>query len=670
MTDKKQAAEQSARLRETLHHHNYCYYVLDAPEISDAEYDSLLRQLQAIEADHPALITDDSPTRRVGAPVAKIFRQVSHSVPMLSLDNAFNEQELTEFDRRIREKLELDVVDYCAEPKMDGLAVSILYQDGVLSAGATRGDGSTGEDVTDNIRTIRNLPLRLQGQDVPAQLEVRGEVFMLIDDFMQLNKNQQVKNQKPFANPRNAAAGSLRQLDSRITAERRLSFYGYGMVDAESRGLTAHSAVLDQLRAWGLPINNVWRKLRGLAQCVDFFKAMERKRSGLAFEIDGVVFKVDGLSQQQAMGYTSRAPRWAIAHKFAPEEAVTKVLGIDIQVGRTGALTPVARLEPVTVGGVTVSNATLHNEDEVKRKDVQQGDTVTVRRAGDVIPEVVRVLTELRPDNARPFIMPKECPVCGSPVARQDDEAVVRCTGGNRRCSAQCIGAVRHFASRRALDIRGLGDKLVEQLVEKNLVNSVADVYRLERNGLLALDRMAAKSADNLLAQIDKSKDTTFARFLYGLGIPEVGESTAELLAVEFGDLDSLRQAQLDQLQAIKDIGPVLAEHIYRFFQDNENINTINDMIAAGVHWPMPEKRGAGNAPLAGKRIVITGTLDMPRDEVKAKLKSLGASVGNSVSKNTDYVIVGRDPGSKFTKAQGLGVTVLDEQGLLNLLES
>lgn len=656
-------------LRTQLHHHNYLYYVLDTPEIADAEYDRLLRELQALEAQYPEAITPDSPTQRVGAEPLKAFGTVRHELPMLSLDNAFSDEELADFDRRVRERLEAEQVEYAAEPKLDGLAVSLLYEKGVLVRGATRGDGSTGEDITANVRTIASVPLRLQGKP-PRRLEVRGEVFISHLGFRRLNEEAQAKGQKPFVNPRNAAAGSLRQLDPRITAERPLEIYCYGMGVLEGAAAPQrHSATLAQLRDWGLRVYPGVATVTGLDGCLDYYRTMEQRRAELPFDIDGVVFKVDRLDQQRELGFVSRAPRWAIARKFPAQEEMTRVLGIDVQVGRTGAITPVARLEPVFVGGVTVTNATLHNEDEVRRKDVRVGDTVLVRRAGDVIPEVVQVVTSKRPKGARRFVMPKSCPVCGSEIEKAEGEAVARCSGG-LYCAAQRKEAIKHFASRRAMDIEGLGDKLVEQLVEQGLVEDVADLYALTAEQLAGLERMGEKSAANLVAALEKSKDTRLERFLFALGIREVGEATARILAREFGDLEALMQVDEARLERIRDVGPVVAQHIAAFFRQSHNREVIDKLCAAGIHWPAVEVAAPEEQILAGKTFVLTGTLvGMTRDQAKERLQALGAKVSGSVSKKTDYVVAGAEAGSKLAKAEELGVTVLDEAQLLALLQ-
>ena len=627
----------------------------------------MLRELQTLEQAHPELITDDSPTRRVGAEPLSGFGEVRHEVPMLSLDNAFDDDELGEFDRRVRERLDMESVDYAAEPKLDGLAVSLLYEDGVLKRGATRGDGSTGEDITLNVRTIQSIPLRLLGDGYPQRLEVRGEVFISHQGFRKLNEHARQQEQKPFVNPRNAAAGSLRQLDPKITARRPLEMYCYG-VGLVERGVVAdrHSEVLRQLREWGLRVYPGIERVSGLQGCVNYYRELEKQRSSLPFDIDGVVFKVDRLDLQQRLGFVARAPRWAIARKFPAQEELTRVLAIDVQVGRTGAITPVARLEPVFVGGVTVTNATLHNEDEVRRKDVRIGDTVIIRRAGDVIPEVVSVILDKRPDDAKAFVMPNTCPVCGSDIERLEGEAVARCTGG-LYCEAQRKEAIKHFASRRAMDIEGLGDKLVEQLVDQKLIEDIAGLYDLSAEDLAGLERMGEKSAQNLIKALQDSKDTTLDRFLYALGIREVGDATARILAGEFGCLDALMQATQEQLEAIHDIGPVVAQHIVQFFHQPHNQDVIARLQAAGIHWPNVER--STRQPLQGKTYVLTGTLSgITREEAKQKLQALGAKVSGSVSKKTTAVIAGEKAGSKLAKAEALGVPVLSEDELVALL--
>ena len=663
-------ARRVEQLREQIRFHNYRYYVLDDPQVPDAEYDRLLGELQALEAEHPELVSADSPTQRVGAKPLSAFGEVKHEVPMLSLDNAFDDDEVGEFDRRVREKLEVEAVDYTAEPKLDGLAVSLLYEDGILVRGATRGDGSSGEDITQNVRTIQSIPLKLLGRGYPKRLEVRGEVFISHAGFAALNEHQQAQEQKLFANPRNAAAGSLCQLDPHITAQRPLEIYCYGIGLVEGGQLPdSHSGILKQLRDWGLRVYAGIEKVTGLAGCIGYYKKLGEQRSSLPFDIDGVVFKVDRLDYQQRLGFVSRAPRWAIARKFPAQEELTTVLDIDVQVGRTGAITPVARLKPVFVGGVTVTNATLHNEDEVRRKDVRVGDTVIVRRAGDVIPEVASVIKERRPEGASAFVMPTVCPVCGSDVEKIEGEAVTRCTGG-LYCEAQRKEAIKHFASRRAMDIEGLGDRLVEQLVDLQLIDDVAGLYSLDAKTLAGLERMGEKSAANLIAALEKSKHTTFDRFLYALGIREVGDATARSLAQAFGDLDALMKADETQLEAVRDIGPVVAAHIANFFKQSHNLDVIDSLRnEAGIHWPAIEV--AHYQPLAGQTYVLTGTLSsMTRDEAKTQLQALGAKVSGSVSGKTTAVVAGENAGSKLARAESLGVRVMSENELVELLDS
>lgn len=660
------------QLRAELEQHNHRYYVLDSPTISDAEYDQLFRELQQLETDYPELRTADSPTQRVGGAPAAEFRQVQHRLPMLSLNNAFTDEEVIAFDKRIRERLERDAIEYAVEPKFDGLAISLIYEDGFLALAATRGDGFTGEEVTANIKTIHAIPLRLTLTTPPKLLEVRGEVLMLKRDFERLNAAQRAKGEKEFANPRNAAAGALRQLDSKITASRKLTFFAYAWGAVEGFALPAqHSAVMDSLANMGLPVCAERQVVSGAAGLLAFYRTLGEKRASLPYDIDGVVYKVNSLSAQNELGFVSRAPRFALAHKYPAQEMPTQVLDIDVQVGRTGAITPVARLKPVFVGGVNVTNATLHNEDEVRRKDVRIGDTVLVRRAGDVIPEVVSVLLEQRPADARAFVMPLVCPVCGSHIIRLPDEAVARCSGG-LFCAAQRKQALLHFANRRALDVEGLGDKLVEQLVDVGLVHTPADIYQLDLPALANLDRMAAKSASNVLAAIQHSKQTSLARFIYAMGIRNVGEATAKDLARDFGSLDALMAADEARLLEVNDVGPVVAQSIEQFFAEPHNREVIAQLRAAGVQWPETSGRTASvPTALAGKTFVLTGTLPtMTRDAAKAALEAMGAKVAGSVSKKTDYVVAGVEAGSKLEKAQELGVPVLDEAGLQAMLAS
>ncbi|MGM0593319.1 MAG: NAD-dependent DNA ligase LigA [Pseudomonadota bacterium] len=663
-------AKRAAQLRDEIAYHNYRYYALDDPEIPDAEYDRLFRQLQQLEQAYPDLVTPASPTQRVGAQPLKGFDEVRHAIPMLSLGNVFSEEELLDFDRRVRDGLGIDKVDYCAEPKLDGLAISIRYEDGLLVRAATRGDGTTGEDVTQNVRTIESVPLKLYGSDYPQVLEVRGEVYIEKAGFEQLNQRQRERGEKPFANPRNAAAGSLRQLDSRVTAERPLTLYCYGVGVVEGTELPGHhSEILKRLKTWGLRICPEIKVVEGAQGCLDYYNDIGARRDSLPYEIDGVVYKVDSLAQQQELGFVSRAPRWATAHKFPAQEEMTTLNDVEWQVGRTGALTPVARLEPVHVGGVMVSNATLHNPDEIVRKDVRIGDTVIVRRAGDVIPEVVGVVASKRPDNTRAIETPSHCPVCGSEVVQEEGEAVPRCSGG-LFCSAQRKNAIKHFASRKAMDIDGLGDKLVEQLVDAELIKDVADLFSLTKEQLAGLERMGEKSAANLVEALEKSKATTLERFLYALGIREVGESTARTLANHFGSLEKVEQAEEAQLIEVEDVGPIVAHHIYTFFRQAHNREVIDKLIAAGVHWSDVEVLQAEEQPLEGQTFVLTGSLSaFSRDEAKTRLQALGAKVSGSVSKKTSVVVAGEAAGSKLTKAESLGVEVWDEARLQALFE-
>ncbi|WP_260291740.1 NAD-dependent DNA ligase LigA [Sedimenticola hydrogenitrophicus] len=663
-------SQRAAELREQLDLHNYRYYVLDDPLIPDSDYDRLMRELQSLEQQHPELIVPDSPTQRVGAEPLGSFGEVRHRVPMLSLDNAFSDAEMVDFDRRVRERLGAhDPIRYAAEPKLDGLAISLRYESGLLVQAATRGDGSRGEDVTQNVRTIPSVPLRLLGDDWPAVLEVRGEIYMPLAGFERLNQRAWSNGEKGFANPRNAAAGSLRQLDPRITAQRPLAMYCYGFGEiADSPLAETQSESIRRLTRWGLRISPEMRTVEGIDGCLGYYREIGEKRDRLDYEIDGVVFKVDSLAQQRQLGFVSRAPRWAIARKFPAQEEMTRLLAIDIQVGRTGALTPVARLQPVTVAGVTVTNATLHNEDEIRRKDIWIGDSVIVRRAGDVIPQVVRSLPERRPADAHPFTMPQQCPVCGADAIRDADEAAVRCSGG-LFCPAQRRQAIRHFASRRAMDIEGLGDKLVDQLVTLGMVETPADLFGLQLAALEGMERMGRKSAENLLNALEKSKQTSLGRFLFALGIREVGETTAQSLANYFGELEPVMQADVEALQRVPDVGPVVAEHVFTFFRQAHNQEVIRALIDAGLRWEPIAVPDAASQTLAGKVFVITGTLSRPREEIKQQLIALGAKVSGSVSKKTDYLIAGAEAGSKLTKAETLGVAVLDEAGLNRLLE-
>ncbi len=664
------AAQRVAALREQIAQHDHCYYVLDAPRIPDAEYDRLFAELVELETAHPELADADSPTQRVGGEPVEGFGEVVHEAPMLSLANAFDADSVREFDRRVRERLEIDAVTYVVEPKLDGLAISLRYEDGVLVRGATRGDGSRGEDVTANVRTIKAIPLRL-GAGAPPVLEVRGEVYMTRSGFERLNARQRQIGARAFANPRNAAAGGLRRLDPRETATIPLTMCCYGLGVAEGAALPAsHHEILAWLADLGLRVSGENDVVEGVDGCLVYYQQLLARRDALDYDMDGMVVKVDALEARERLGQVSRAPRWAVAFKFPAEEALTRVENIEVQVGRTGKLTPVARLEPVEVGGVTVTNATLHNQDEIERKDVWIGDTVVVRRAGDVIPEVVRALPERRPGDARRFEWPTRCPECGAEAVRAEGEVAIRCTGG-LVCPAQRRHAIRHFASRRALDIEGLGDRLVEQLVERGLVESVADLYALDQAQIADLERMAEKSAANLVAAIERSRRTTLERFLYGLGIPDVGESTALALARHFGALAPVVAADEEALQEVPDVGPVVAHEIRAFLDQPHNLGVLARLEAV-LEWAEHEPQraaSAGESPLAGKTFVLTGTLSVDRGEVKARLQALGAKVTGSVSGKTDYVVAGDSPGSKVDKAEALGVPVLDEQGLEQLID-
>lgn len=659
-------------LRKQLAVLNYRYYVLDDPEVPDAEYDRLLQELRALESAHPEIITADSPTQRVSGQAAAQFGAVRHRVPMLSLGNAFSAEQVGDFDRRVRERLgSAGDIDYMAEPKLDGLAVTLTYEEGRLTRAATRGDGATGEDVTANVRTIRSVPLVLAGRAPPSLFEARGEVFMPLAGFARMNEEAKQRGDKPFVNPRNAAAGALRQLDAKITALRPLEVFFYSTGGVEGVTLPdRQSGLLELLRKLGLRTNPEARRVHGLAGCLEFYQQLLERRAHLSYQIDGVVYKVDRREDQERLGFVSREPRWAIAHKFPAEEELTQILAVDFQVGRTGALTPVARLKPVFVGGATVSNVTLHNMDEIERNDIHIGDTVVVRRAGDVIPEIVRALPERRPADARRIELPSRCPVCNSPVERAPGEAVARCSGGFT-CRAQRQEALRHFASRRALDIEGLGEKIVEQLVDKNFVDSPDELYTLGREKLLELERMGEKSADNLLAAIERSKETTLPRFLYALGIRDVGEATALALAQHFGNLEKLMSADAAAIEEVPDVGPVVAGHAAVFMASERHRRAIANLRARGVHWQDLERKAATPAPLAGKTIVVTGSLAaMSREEAQEKLRNLGAKVSSSVSAKTTYLVHGTDPGSKLEKARQLGVELLDEAAFLKLLKA
>ncbi|WP_299310712.1 NAD-dependent DNA ligase LigA [uncultured Halomonas sp.] len=666
----QQLLDEVARLRVELDDANYRYYVLDDPSLADADYDRRLRRLQEIEAEHPQLVTPDSPTQRVGAPPDAGFPEIEHAVPMLSLDNAFSEEELAAFVQRVAERLECDpeTLDFCCEPKLDGAAVSLVYEGGVLVSGATRGDGRTGEGITSNLRTLRSVPLKLRGDRPPALLEVRGEVVIEHADFEALNARARAEEGKVFANPRNAAAGSLRQLDPRVTATRPLRFSAYQVARIEpAPGDATHSALMAQLGNFGLRTSRELAVVRGAEGVVDYCRSLGERRDGLGYDIDGVVIKVDDLRLQRELGFVSRAPRWAIAFKFPAQEQTTRLNDVEFQVGRTGAITPVARLEPVSVAGVTVSNATLHNADEIARLGVMIGDTVAIRRAGDVIPQVVRVVEGERPEDAREIVFPERCPVCDSQVERLEGEAVARCSGG-LYCPAQRKEALKHFASRRALDIDGLGEKLIEQLVERDWVTTPADLFRLEAERLAELPRMGQKSSENLVASLEKARATTLARFIYALGIREVGEATAANLARHFGTLEALMEAEVEALEAVEDVGPIVAAHVHTFFRQPHNRETIDDLIACGLRW---EEAAVGERPqpLAGQTWVLTGTLEsMTRDQGKARLQALGAKVAGSVSKKTAGLVAGEAAGSKLEKAMQLGVPVLDEAAFLERL--
>jgi DNA ligase (NAD+) len=661
--------QRAAQLRQAIEFHNRRYHQLDDPLISDAEYDQLMQALLALEREHPELQTADSPTQRVGAEPAAAFSEVQHPVPMLSLDNAFSADDLIDFSRRISKSLKHEDLVFAVEPKLDGLAVSLTYEQGLLVRAATRGDGRTGENITANVRTLPLVPLRLNGQGWPDRFEIRGEVFMPKQGFLELNERALSAGEKTFANPRNAAAGSLRQLNPGVTATRPLDFYcyGYGLYPTEQLPET-YSEVMSRFSTWGIPINPELHTVQGVDECFAYYTDLLRRRPALPYEIDGVVYKLNSLRDREMLGFVARAPRWAIAHKFPAEEATTRVAAIEVQVGRTGALTPVARLEPVFVGGVTVTNATLHNADEVQRKDIRVGDTVIVRRAGDVIPEVVKSLPELRPDDVTLFVMPTRCPACGSEVETIEGEAIARCSGG-LYCPAQHKEAVKHFASRKAMNIDGLGDKMVDQLLENGLIGTVADLYQLTVEKIAGLDRMAEKSASNLINALNASRHTTLPRFLFALGIREVGEVTARTLAEWFRNLDTLKTADEMTLQTAPDIGPTVARHVFTFFRQSHNLEVLQRLVDAGIHWDaMPERIEAEALPFAGKTFVITGTLDsLSREEAKALVHSLGGKAAGSVSAKTDYVVAGADPGSKLSKAQALDIPVLDEAAFLSL---
>ena len=660
--------QQIDTLRQDLRRYEYEYHVLDNPTIPDAEYDRLFHQLKALEAAHPELITADSPTQRVGAKPLSGFAQIRHEIPMLSLDNAFSDEEFYAFVKRIEDRLIRlpEPLTFCCEPKLDGLAVSILYVNGVLTQAATRGDGTTGEDITANIRTIRNIPLQLLMDNPPARLEVRGEVFMPHEGFERLNQQALEKGEKTFANPRNAAAGSLRQLDPKITSKRPLVLNAYGIGIAEGVDLpNTHYDRLQWLKSIGIPVNPEIRLCNGTDEVLDFYRDIQNKRSSLGYDIDGTVLKINDIALQEKLGFISKAPRWAIAYKFPAQEELTRLNDVEFQVGRTGAITPVAKLEPVFVAGVTVSNATLHNGDEIERLDIAIGDTVVIRRAGDVIPQIIGVLHDRRPADARPIVFPETCPVCDSAIVRIEGEAVARCTGG-LFCAAQRKEALKHFVSRKAMDIDGVGGKLIEQLVDRELVHTPADLFKLDLTTLTRLERMGAKSAENALASLEKAKNTTLARFIFALGIREVGEATALNLANHFKTLEALQNADLEALQQVPDVGEVVANRILAFWHEPHNVAVVNDLIAQGVRWETVETKEVTENRFKGKTVVLTGTLtQMGRNEAKALLQDMGAKVSGSVSAKTDFVIAGDAAGSKLTKAQELGVTVLTEEEFL-----
>ena len=660
--------QQIDTLRQDLRRYEYEYHVLDNPTIPDAEYDRLFHQLKALEAEHPELITADSPTQRVGAKPLSGFAQIRHEIPMLSLDNAFSDEEFYAFVKRIEDRLIRlpEPLTFCCEPKLDGLAVSILYVNGVLTQAATRGDGTTGEDITANIRTIRNIPLQLLMDNPPARLEVRGEVFMPHEGFERLNQQALEKDEKTFANPRNAAAGSLRQLDPKITSKRPLVLNAYGIGIAEGVDLpNTHYDRLQWLKSIGIPVNPEIRLCNGTDEVLDFYRDIQNKRSSLGYDIDGTVLKINDIALQEKLGFISKAPRWAIAYKFPAQEELTRLNDVEFQVGRTGAITPVAKLEPVFVAGVTVSNATLHNGDEIQRLDIAIGDTVVIRRAGDVIPQIIGVLHDRRPADARPIVFPETCPVCDSAIVRIEGEAVARCTGG-LFCAAQRKEALKHFVSRKAMDIDGVGGKLIEQLVDRELIHTPADLFKLDLTTLTRLERMGAKSAENALASLEKAKNTTLARFIFALGIREVGEATALNLANHFKTLEALQNADLEALQQVPDVGEVVANRILAFWHEQHNVAVVNDLIQQGVHWDDVEVKEVGDNLFKGKTVVLTGTLtQMGRNEAKALLQEMGAKVSGSVSAKTDFVIAGDAAGSKLTKAQELGVAVLTEEEFL-----
>ena len=663
------------RLKDELNQHNHRYYVLDDPSVPDAEYDRQMRQLQDIESQYPRFRTTDSPSQRVGGEALSAFTQVRHDVAMLSLDNAFSETELEDFDRRVKDRLnyaalkDAPEIDYACEPKLDGVAVSLLYRDGLLVRGATRGDGTVGEDITANVRTINSIPLKLVGDNIPSLLEVRGEIYLPRAGFESLNAKAIAAGEKTFVNPRNAAAGSLRQLDSKITASRPLEIcaYSVGQFVAETRP-DSHLSMLQALASWGFKINEHMQVVTGIAACENYYQTLAERRDGLAYDIDGIVYKVNDLRLQERLGFVAKAPRWAVARKFPAQEEMTKLLDVEFQVGRTGAVTPVARLEPVFVGGVTVSNATLHNGDEIQRLGICIGDTVIIRRAGDVIPQIAKVVLEKRPADARPIVFPERCPVCESAVVRAEGEAVARCSGG-LFCGAQIKQAIKHFASRKAMDIDGLGDKLVDLLVDRGVIFSVADLYDLKAEQLEGLERLAEKSAANLVAAIDASKETSLAKFFYSLGIREVGETTGQTLANNFGSLEAVIAADAEALLEVDDIGPIVAGHIGEFFRNPDNLSIIQALRDAGVHWADIDQNAQASQPLKGQTWVLTGGMDiMSRAEAKDRLQELGAKVAGSVSAKTAQVVAGPGAGSKLTKAQALEIPIMDEAEFIDFL--
>ena len=667
------SAAELEQLRQTLRKYEYHYHVLDNPLVPDAEYDRLMNELKAIEKAHPELITADSPTQRVGAKPLSGFTQITHELPMLSLDNAFSNEELLGFLRRIEGQIHRnpETIVFCCEPKLDGLAVSILYVNGILTQAATRGDGTTGEDITANVRTIRNVPLRLNTDNPPVRLEVRGEVFMPQKGFNALNERSLEHGEKTFANPRNAAAGSLRQLDPKITAKRPLTLnaYGIGIYEADQPLPNTHFDRLQWLKSIGIPVNNEIRLAKGVEELAEFYADIQAKRPKLGYDIDGTVLKVNDIALQEQLGFISRSPRWAIAYKFPAQEEMTVLNDVEFQVGRTGAITPVAKLEPVFVAGVTVSNATLHNGDEIERLGIAIGDTVIIRRAGDVIPQIIGVVTERRPINVKKIVFPTACPVCESAVVRVDGEAVARCTGG-LFCEAQRKEALKHFVSRKAMDIEGVGEKLIEQLMASELIKTPADLFKLDKTILMRLERMGEKSAQNVLNSLEKAKQTTLPRFLFALGIRDVGESTALNLANHFGTLEAIQVATFEQLQEVQDVGEVVANRIVSFWKEPHNVAVVEDLQAQGIHWQAVEKVEIADNPLKDKNVVLTGTLSqLTRDQAKALLQGLGCKVSGSVSSKTDYLIAGEKAGSKLTKAQELGVKVLSEQEFIDLMK-